>query len=525
MTAPSTPLPAALRALRSNDLPRAEVLLRSHLANAPDDPEALRLLAVVAAAAGHAAESERLLRNAITLHPQSAAAHADLSSLLCRAGRADEALALLDQAAFRHPAEFWPLSIKTGVLAAERRDEEAMPFHEELVKRAPDATVVWMNYGHALAALGQADEAVVAYRKALALDPANGAAWWGLASLRTTPLRDADIRTMERALPDVGDPFQEVLIRFALGKAFADQERFEPSFEQYRKANALRGKLVPYDPRTVRALVSSHERVLSASFFAERSGCGHPADDPVFIVGMPRSGSTLVEQILASHPLVEGCGELFELQQIADALTGNGTALPDVLAKLGPDELEALGRRYLDATRRHRRRGTPRFTDKMPANWRYVALIRLILPNAGIVDVRRDPLPCCFSAFTTCFNRRTPFPTGLRELAGYRNDYVRMMDRVDAALPGHVHRVRYERLVEDPETAIGCLLGHLRLAFDPACLLPHQTRRSIHTPSAQQVRLPVNRHGLDQWRDYAPWLSPLADGLAAPEAPTERPAG
>jgi tetratricopeptide (TPR) repeat protein len=517
MTTTRTRLTAAVHALHSNELAKAEALVRSRLAEAPDDTEALRLLAMIATRTGHAADAERLLRSAIAHRPGFVLGHADLSSLLCRMGRADEALVLLDHAIASHPTSLWPLSLKSGVLSAERRIEESLHVHAELVARAPDSSVLWMNHAHALKTMGRTEQAVVAYRRSLALDPANGAAWWGLANLRTVPLDANDIRTMEQALPAAGDPFQEVQIRFALGRAFADLGQFQQSFGHYEKANAMRGTLVPYDPRTTRELVVSHEEALAASFFAARHGSGHPADDPIFIVGMPRSGSTLVEQILASHPLVEGTGELFELQDIAAAISGNrtGISLPDAMAGLAPSELEALGQRYLDATRRHRRNGRRHFTDKMPANWRFIALIRLILPNARIVDVRRDPLSCCLSAFSTCFNRESSFPANLHDLARYHRDYIRMMDYGDAVLPGHVLRLHYERLVENPEAEIRRLLDYLGLDFDPSCLRFHENPRPVHTPSAQQVRLPINRSGLDRWRHYEPWLSPLIEGLAS----------
>ena len=517
MTSLQAPLTAAVSALQSDELEKAEALVRSHLAECPDDVDALRLLAMIAIRAGHAADAERLLRSAVAHRPDFILGHADLSSLLCRMGRADEALALLDREIARHPTSLWPLSIKSGVLSAERRVEESLPVHEALVARAPESSVLWMNYGHALKTIGQTGQAVAAFRRALRLDPANGAAWWGLANLRTIPLGADDIRAMEQALPSADDPFREVQIRFALGRAFADLGRFEQSFDHYRQANLIRGALVPYDPRTIRDLAMSHEEALTPSFFAEHQGRGHPADDPIFIVGMPRSGSTLVEQILASHPLVEGCGELFELQDIADAITGNrsGESLAEAMARLAPNELRALGQRYLEATRRHRSSDRRHFTDKMPANWRFATLVHLILPNARIVDVRRDPLSCCLSVFSTYFNRASSLPANLRDLAGYYNDYSRVMDHVDAVLPGRVHRLRYEQLVDRPETEIRRLLDHLQLDFAPSCLRFHENRRPVHTPSAQQVRLPINRAGLDRWRNYEPWLSPLIEGLAS----------
>ncbi|MGY0798533.1 sulfotransferase [Lysobacter sp. A286] len=518
MTTAQTPLTAALHALQSNELAKAEALVRSRLAEASDDVEALRLLAMTAVRTGRAADAERLLRSAIAYRPDFVLGHADLSSLLCRMGRDDEALVLLDLEIVRHPASIWPLSIKSGVLSAARRIEESLHVHEELVARAPDSSVLWMNYGYALKTMGQTEQAVAAYRRSLQLDPENGAAWWNLANLRTIPLGADDIRMMEQVLPEARDPFQKVQFQFALGKAFADHGRFEQSFGHYQQANALRGTLVPYDPRRIRELVVSHEEALSPSFFSERHGCGHPADDVVFIVGMPRSGSTLVEQMLASHPMVEGAGELSELQDIAASISGNdttGESLPGAMARLTPSELEALGRRYLDATLRHRRSGRRYFTDKMPANWRFIALIRLILPNARIVDVRRDPLSCCLSTYFTYFNRESSLPANLHDLARYNNDYIRMMDYIDAILPGHVYRLHYESLVENPDAEIRRLLNYMGLDFDQSCLRFHENRRPVHTPSAQQVRLPINRSGLDRWRNYEPWLSPLINGLAS----------
>ena len=504
------------QALESNDPASAEHLLRLRLAKNPDDAEALRLLAIIASRTGHLADAERILRDAISHQPDFILGHADLSSLLCRLGRSDEAIALLDCAIENHPDSIWPLSIKSGVLASERRIDESLPVHEQLIARAPDSSIVWMNYAHALKTIGQTRQAVAAYRKSLQLAPDNGAAWWGLANLRTIPLDADDIQTMDRVLPQNMDPFQKVQLAFALGKAYADHGQFEQSFRYYQDANALRGTLIPYDPRATRELVAAHSKALPPSFFAGRPEHGHPADDVIFIVGMPRSGSTLVEQILASHPLIEGAGELFELQEIAADICESTTPRPslaDAIARFSPDELQALGQRYLDATRRHRTQGRRYFIDKMPANWRFVALIRLMLPNARIIDARRDPLACCMSAFATYFNRHSSLPTTLHDLGRYHHDYIQMMDYADGTFPGVVHRLQYEQLIEDPEAEIRRLLDHLGLDFEPACLRFHDTHRAVHTPSAQQVREPINRSGVDRWRNYARWLSPLVEGL------------
>jgi Tfp pilus assembly protein PilF len=483
----------------------------------PHEPvEALLARAKDAAAKGLDDQAEQLLRRALALDPACLPAYVDLASLLCRAGRAEAMLALLDGVLTRQPRTAWALSLKAAVLETDRRVEEALEVHEALVARAPNASVPWLNYGNALQATGRVDEAVAAYRRALAQDPSNGFAWWGLANLRTVPLSAGDVAEMERALPRSADPLGRAQLHFALGKALGDVGRFEESFRQYAQGNSARARLVAYDPRGASDLARHARATFTPAFLAKRTGQGCDAPDPIFIVGMPRSGSTLVEQILASHPLVEALGELPVLQNIAGRISGEtdaGQGWPEAVAGLGAAELRALGERYLADTRRLRRTGRPFFTDKMPSNWRYLGLIHAILPNAKIVDVRRDPLACCFSAFTTYFNRETRFPTSLEDLGRYYRDYTGLADSFAAARPARVHRLRYERLVDDLEDEVRRLLAYLGLPFDEACLRFHESRRAIHTPSAQQVREPINRKGLGRWRAYEPWLAPLMRGL------------
>ena len=344
-------------------------------------------------------------------------------------------------------------------------------------------------------------------------DPANGFAWLGLANLRTVGLAVGDIALLENALSTSADRLQRVQLHFALGRALGDHGRFEGSFHHYEQANRLRQDLIPYDARVTRNLVHEVETVFTAEFLARSAGLGCGEPGPIFVVGMPRSGSTLVEQILASHPMIEGCGELFELHNLAAGLQAGagGRSWPEVTAGLSEEELRALGQRYLASVRRHRRTDRPFFTDKMPSNWQLVALIHLILPNARIVDVRRHPIACCFSAFTTYFNRETSFPTNLEDLRRYYADYLRMTAHFEMTLPDRIYRVRHERLAADLEGEVRRLLDYLGLTFDAACLRFHENLRPIHTPSALQVRKPINDDGLGLWRNYEPWLAPLSD--------------
>lgn len=478
----------------------------------PTDAETLRLQASAAAANGLLIDAERLLRDAIELAPTFVPAFVDLASFLCRAMRTDEAITLLDEVLAKRQPSLWALSLKAAVLESERRADEAMALHEKLIAQAPGASVPWLNYGHALKAIGRLADAVAAYRRSLELDPANGYAWWGLANLRTVSLGAQDVALMERVLPRVADDLGRVQLHFALGKALGDLGEFGPSFRHYERANELRGKLAPYDATAVNALGRQVEAMFTADFLAQRSEQGCAAADPIFIIGMPRSGSTLVEQILASHPMVEGLGELSDLGELAARVDGKakrGASWPEAASRLGTGELRDLGEDYLARTRRFRRTDRPFFTDKMPANWQYLGLIQLILPNAKIIDVRRHSAACCFGAFSTYFSRETHVPSSLEDWAGYQRDYVDAVGNFETVLPGRIHRVRYEHLVEDLEGEVARLLAYLGLPFDEACLRFHDNRRAVYTPSAQQVRQPINRDGLERWRSYEPWLAPL----------------
>lgn len=380
---------------------------------------------------------------------------------------------------------------------------------------APDIPLLWANFGGDLAAVGDVDEAAQAFRKTIELAPDSGTAWLGLANLPVAPLGGADIAAMEKGLTAARDPYQKVQLLFALARGHAALGSFDKSSEKFGEANALRNILVPHGGAELAAFVDAH-RPLRASFFAATPDTAPENSGAIFIVGMPRSGSTLVEQILACHPEVEAMGELF--------------ALPDVVASMGdfdsPDafvhrlhaltqaEAAQLGEHYLARVGRYRRTDRPCFTDKMPANWRLVALIHRILPSARIIDVRRDPLACCFSAHTTYFNRHTDFPNTLEDLGRYYRLYLRMMEMVQGLAPDTLHRLDHARLVSHAEQEIRALLDFLQLPFSPACLRPEANSRVIYTPSAQQVRAPIHPEK-SRVHDYLPWLRPLQTALDA----------
>jgi tetratricopeptide (TPR) repeat protein len=394
----------------------------------------------------------------------------------------------------------------------------------------PRQPKVWMSLGHALKTANQNAGAIEAYRRCIALSPQFGEVWWSLANLKTLRFSADDIACMRTQLArDDLTNDDRFHFHFSLGKALEDAGDYADAFDHYARGNALRRKLIRYDADDNAAHVERSRRLFTREFFAAHAGTGCPAPDPIFIVGLPRSGSTLVEQILASHPMVEGTQELPDITMIARAVANRtsreaGTAYPRALEKYSSEELHALGVKYLEQTRIQRKTERPFFIDKMPNNFAHVGLIQLILPNAKIIDARRHPLGCCFSCFKQHFARGQSFTYDLAELGRYYRDYVELMAHFDAVLPGRVHRVFYERMVDETEGEVRRLLDYCGLPFDPAVLRFHENQRAVRTASSEQVRQPIFREGLDQWRHFAPWLGPLESALgdvlrAYPEVP------
>jgi predicted Zn-dependent protease len=516
----------AAQALLDNDLPVAERALRPHLHANPFDVAAIRMLAEVAGRIGRYGDAEKLLRRALDLAPDFTAARANLATALYRQNRPGEALEALDTLLDQEPDNAGGQNLKAAALSRTGAYEEAIALYAEVLARHPDQPKVWMSCGHVLKTVGRTDEGIAAYRRALALAPNLGEVWWSLANLKTVKLGAGDVAAMTAALETVGlSEHDRLHLHFALGKALEDAGDAEASFRHYADGNRIRHAQVGYDPEETSRHAERAEALFTREFFAARAGQGSPVPDPIFILGMPRAGSTLVEQILASHPLVEGTMELPDIPLLARRVAGKEEAeWADRISGLSADELRALGEEYLERTRVQRREGRPFFIDKMPNNWVHVGLIHLILPNARIVDARRHPLDCCFSNFKQHYARGQGFSYSLADMGLYYADYVRLMAHFDRALPGRVHRVIHERLLDDPEAEVRALLAALGLEFDPACLAFHENRRAVRTASSEQVRRPINREGQGQWRPYERWLGPLKEALgpvldAYPDAP------
>ena len=506
-------------ALVENDLPTAEAILRPYLIERPTDVKAIRMMAELAARIGRLVDSENLLRRALELAPGFTAARANLATVLYKQNRSADAIAELERIERDGSANLGHASLKAAALGRIGGHEEALALYRQLLEARPGVPRLWMSYGHILKTVGEQAESIAAYRQALAVNPRIGEVWWSLANLKTLRFSDDDLAAMQAALeaPNLGknDRFH---LHFALGKALEDKGEAKGSFHHYAEGNRLRRKLLHYESRDTSEQVERSIAMFTPEFFQARQSQGCEAPDPIFILGMPRAGSTLVEQILSSHPQIEGTAELPDIPAIVRRLDGRRQPgdpgrYPESLAELVPEELRALGEDYLERARVQRFTDRPLFIDKLPNNWAHVGLIRLILPNARIIDARRHPLACCFSNFKQHYARGQRFSYDLSDLGHYYRDYVLLMRHFDQVLPGAVHRVIHEELVADPEAEIRRLLDFLGLPFDPACLAFYENPRAVRTASSEQVRRPISRQGLEQWKPFERWLGPLKKGL------------
>lgn len=501
-------------ALAENRLDIAERLLKPHLKLYPTDVVAIRMLAELAGRIGRNGDAEALLSRALALAPGFAAARQNYAMLLHRLDRSVEALEQVNLLLSQDAANPAYLNLKGVILAKIGDYADAIDQFEAVLKQRPGQPGIWMSFGHSLKTVGRQKDSISAYRQSIALQPTSGEAWWSLANLKTVRFSDDDIAAMTDALRVAGltqdDRFH---LHFALGKALEDRKSYAASFEYYAEGNRLRAGQLGYDPEIITRLVDTSIGQFTPQFFAERMACGDKRSDPIFVLGMPRSGSTLVEQILASHPLIEGTRELPNIQSLARQTERNGTLYPASIENVDFAQFAALGSVYLDGTRVHRKHGTPYFIDKMPNNWAYIPLIHLMFPNAKIIDTRRDAMACAFSNFKQHFARGQAFSYDLTHLGRYYSDYVRLMAHMNAVLPGRVHLIAHEQLVDNTEHEVRRLLDYLGLPFDPACLRFWEHDRSVQTASSEQVRRPINRDGIDQWQAFDPFLTELKAAL------------
>lgn len=502
-------------ALHAGRLEEAEKLVRPYLRQHPEDAAAALILGSIAERCGALVEAENLFRRAALLAPAYVEARIALAKLYIAAERQEDALATLDLGLSTNSSHPAALLLRAALLAQCRRFDEAEHAYATLLDAWPHNASAWVHFGDLLKTVGKIDEAIEGYRAAVDLDPANGLAWWRLADVKTLSFSSDDVRRMREVLHNPVDPEEEIYLRFALAKALDDKQQYAEAFDHLVRGNALRRERTPCNVELLSASLVKNKEIFESSFFEKRSLWGFLDRSPIFIIGMPRSGSTLVEQILASHPLVEGTRELFDIEHIAGSLgrdLSTGGYL-DRLKELSSNDMRRLGERYIETTQRHRLTKRPFFTDKMPSNWNFVGLIASILPQAKVIDIRRHPLACGFANFAQHYSWGIDFSYDLADIGKFYSAYVRQMAHFDRVLPGRVHHVIYENLVENFEPEVRRLLDYLGLPFDEACLRFHENRRAVHTPSAEQVRRPINRDGVDRWRSYEQWLTPLKDAL------------
>jgi tetratricopeptide (TPR) repeat protein len=500
------------------DLAPAEQIIRAYLLEHGDQPEAMRLLAKIGIAHEIFDDAEILLAAVLTLAPDYRAARYDYAHTLAQRHKYLQAREQIEQLLAVDPRNLDYRALAATAAVGLGEHEAVIALYRDMLVDRPDDPDVHLWLGHALKTIGRVPEAIDAYHGAAEARPDFGDAYWSLANLKTYRFGDEDLTRMRAqeasATTSLADRYH---LCFALGKALEDRGETADSWDYYSRGNALKRSESGYRPDVFETNTRQQIAVCTPEFFAKRAGWGDPRPDPIFIVGLPRSGSTLLEQILASHSQVEGTQELADIPRIVLELQGREPDLdhpryPAVLADMHADDFLRLGEKFLTDTRAYRS-GKPFFIDKMPNNFRHLGLIHLMLPNARIIDARREPMACCFSNFKQLFANGQEFTYGIDDIARYYRNYLKLMRHWDAVLPGKILCVQHEDVVADLVGSVRRLLDHCGLAFEPACVEFHKTERSVRTPSSEQVRRPIFRDGLDQWKQFEPWLGPLKTAL------------
>jgi tetratricopeptide (TPR) repeat protein len=510
---------SAAAALVDGRIAQAEASLRAHLKQYPTDVAAIRMLAEVATRLGRNADAENLLARCLELAPSFAPARHQYAIVLHRQNKSVAALSQIDRLAKGDAHNPNYRNLQAVVLTKIGDYRESLEVYAEVLQALPQHAKIWLSYGHTLSTAGREPESIAAYRESIKLAPHLGEAYWSLANLKTFRFDPGDVAAMRAQLARTDlandDRFH---FDFALGKALEDSREYADSFVHYVKANELRRAGINYEADETSAFVRRSKELFSAEFFAERAGYGAHTPDPIFIVGMPRAGSTLIEQILASHSCVEGTMELPDVIMMAASLggarkPGAEPRYPGLLADLSREACRELGEQYIEQTRIQRKSAKPLFIDKMPNNFLHIGLIHLMLPRAKIIDARRHPMACCFSGFKQQFAEGHRYSYSLEDIGRFYRDYVEYMAHFDRVLPGRVCRVNYEDMIGDTEGEVRRLLEYCQLPFESACLRFYENDRPVRTASSQQVRKPIYRDGVDHWRYYAAWLEPLRQAL------------
>ncbi len=521
----------AAKQLVDNEVALAERTLKTYLHEHPTDVSAIRMLAEVAARLGRDVDAENLLARCLELSPSFNFARQNYSYVLNRNNKFEQVLEQSEILLKADPKNLSYMNLKAVALSKIGDYSNAIKLYENVLANNPGYAKIWHSFGHTLKTAGFTERAISAYRQSIQLEPAYGEAYWSLANLKTVKFSAEDVAEMSDQLSssDLNDE-QRFHFDFALGKALEDQKQYAESFQHYLNGNVLRSTAIGYSAERNSKKVAVSKKLFTKQFFEQRKDFGIASSEPIFILGMPRAGSTLLEQILSSHSQVEGTMELPDIISISKDLYRKQT---DISAKLyypalldmSKEQSSVYGQRYLDNTAVHRKNATPFFIDKMPNNFAHLALIQLVLPNAKIIDARRNPMACCFSNYKQHFARGQNFSYGLNDMGRYYRDYVELMAHFDSVLPGRVHRVHYENMVENTEAEVRSLLAYCGLPFEQGCLSFYDNDRPVRTASSEQVRQPIYKDGVEHWRHFEAWLGPLKEALGPvlesyPDVPT-----
>ena len=503
--------------LAGDKLRKAERLCRAFLQQNKQHIEGMRLLAQIGVRLHSYSDPEFLLETCVELQPNHIPARTDYLNLLLHLQQFDKALEQAEILLANDPDNPRYQSSQAAALVGLGRSEEGIACYRKLLAKDSGNARLLLLLGHALKSTGAFGEAIDAYREAYRIRPEFGDAFWSLANTKTYEFSESELSHVvdyERA--DVTPVEDRIHLCFAAGKAYEDRKNYDTSFAYYERGNALKKEQLKYKDEMFQSRVEAQIEVCSAELFERRQNAGCAAPDPIFVVGLPRSGSTLLEQILASHSKVDGTMELHEILSLAQRLRGRTVdrepLYPANLRDIKDENLRQFGERYIENTRVYRE-DAPFFVDKMPNNFLHIGLIRLILPNAKIIDARRHPLACCFSGYKQLFGEGQEFTYGLHEIGRYYAGYVRLMDHWDEVLSGFVLRVMHEDVVEDLDGQVRRLLEFCNLPFEQSCIDFHKTKRTIRTPSSEQVKQPIYRSAVEQWRYYEKHLEPLRDAL------------
>lgn len=509
---------AAMNHVHEGRLYKAENLCRSFLQKNPKNVDAIRLLADIGARFNILDDAEFLLESASVFEPDNVQVRLDYIQILRKKQKYQAAFEQAQMLYKRNPSD----PVFQSHLAIESmyngNFERAFALFDQVLDRLPGDPATLTTRGHALKTYGRHEDAVTSYRAAFRSVPDYGDAFFGLANLKTYKFTDEEIDLMRKQ--ESNDQLgyaNRISICFSLGKALEDRKDYEASFSYYKRGNELKRIQSRYDADQMTGELQKQSEICTAELFNEQTGKGFPAQDPIFIVGLPRAGSTLLEQILASHSQIDGTLELPNILALAHRLRyrnhiSGESQYPKILRDLTTEQMFSFGEKFIEDTKIHRK-GAPFFTDKMPNNFRHVGLIHLILPNAKIIDARRDPISCCFSGFKQLFADGQDFTYGLEQIGRYYHDYVELMRHWDSVLPGRILRVQYEDVVNDLEIQVRRILDYCDLPFEQSCVEFHKTKREVRTASSEQVRQPINTKGIEQWRNFEPWLDPLKEAL------------